>query len=80
MATKDFSDVSGRRLRITLNVYRPDIRQFRHIKGVGARVTVRNVAEQKRLWRAIEDAIGKGDWRDSHVAGDLDAAAAPAGS
>ncbi len=76
MATKDFSDVTGRRLRITLNLYHAEKRQFRHVKGVGARVTVRNAAEQKRLWKAIESAIAKGDWRNDVATPDADAALA----
>jgi hypothetical protein len=64
MPTRDFSAVAGgRRLRIALDVYKPDVRQFRHVKGVGARITVRNTEEQRRLWRAIEKTIERGDWR-----------------
>lgn len=80
--TKDFSAVAGgRRIRISLDVYRPDIRQFRHVKGVGARITLRNTDEQKRLWRAIEKAIERGDWRLDADSGTLDdAGSAGAGS
>lgn len=75
--TKDFSSVEGRRLRITLGIYRADIRQFRHVKGIGARVTVATAAEQRRLWRAIEATIERGDWRQA--SGDSLPDAVPAG-
>jgi hypothetical protein len=61
--TKDFSEVRGRRLRISVDVYQPSNRQFRHVKGVGARITVRNAREQKQLWAVIEKAIEAGKWR-----------------
>lgn len=80
-ATKDFSaPAGGRRLRISLDVYNPANRQFRHVKGVGARITVRNKAEETRLWRAIEKAIAGNDWRSGDdSASDPDAAGPGAG-
>lgn len=62
--SKDFSAVKGRRLRIAFFVYVPSSRSFRYIKGKAARITVENVAEQDRLWKAIEGAIEAGEWKD----------------
>lgn len=83
MATKDFSaPPGGRRLRVSLDVYTPHNRQFRHVKGVGARITVQNKDEERRLWRAIEKTIAAGEWRrpdaESPAGTDLDAAGAVA--
>jgi len=90
MPSKDFSaPQAGRRLRFTLGVYHPPTKQFRHVKGISARVTVRNAQEQQRLWKAIERTIAAGEWRlpDGNpelatAAGPADAAAGgvPAGS
>lgn len=64
MPSKDFSaPQTGRRLRLTLGVYDPKTKQFRHVKGVSGRVTVRNAREQERLWKAIETTIATGAWR-----------------
>lgn len=53
----------ARRLRLKAEIYNRDTRQYRHLPGIGARVTVRNVEEQNRLWREIERTIERGDWR-----------------
>jgi hypothetical protein len=64
MPSKDFSaPQAGRRLRFTLGVYHPATKQFRHVRGISARVTVRNAKEQAELWKAIERTIAAGDWR-----------------
>lgn len=64
MKSRDFSaPATGRRLRLTLGVYHPGSKQFRHVKGVSARVTVKNAAEQHRLWKAIENTIAGETWR-----------------
>lgn len=64
MRSRDFSaPQAGRRLRLTLGVYHPGSKQFRHVKGVSARITVANVAEQNRLWKAIEETIAGDTWR-----------------
>jgi hypothetical protein len=66
MAIKDFSPTpprQGRRLRFSVHVYDPSRQGFRCVKGLAALVTVADAAEQARLWRAIEDAIGEGRWR-----------------
>lgn len=74
--SKDFSaPQGGRRLRISLDVYHQANRQFRHVKGVGALITVRNKAEETRLWRAIEKTLASPEWRtDGSAAPDGDAA------
>jgi hypothetical protein len=78
MPSRDFSaGPSGRRLRLTIGVYHPPSKQFRHVKGVSARVTVKNVQEQARLWRAIEKTIESEVWRvpdggDTAVTADSD--------
>lgn len=64
MPIKDFSERTGKRLRIVPFVYKDDIRNFRAIPGVAALVNVENDREEKRLWKAIEDAIASGSWRD----------------
>lgn len=65
----DFSKVPGPRLRIALAKYEPERRNFKPVSGMSAMVTVANGNEQRRLWRAIEDTIQKGDWRDGGAAG-----------
>lgn len=79
MRSKDFSaPQGGRRLRLTLGVYHPGSKQFRHVKGVSARITVANVAEQNALWRAIENTIAGETWRkNGHSAEPLAPAAGP---
>jgi len=75
MPTRDFSrPPAGRRLRLILQLYKPDTRQFGVVKGVGALVTVRNAVEQRRLWQAIEQAIERGEWRlpDAEAGADSD--------
>jgi hypothetical protein len=80
--SRDFSKPpGGRRMRIALHLYDPTTRQYRHVIGSGALVTVRNVVEQRRLWRAVENAIARGEWRQDGPPdlGDPDAAGAGAG-
>lgn len=62
---KDFSaQPSGRRLRIPLTVYDTEKRNFKPVPDTAALVTVSGEREQRRLWKAIEKAIGDGEWRD----------------
>lgn len=64
MAKNDFSQPKGPRLRIALSKYEPDRRNFKPVSGMSAMVNVANGAEQRRLWRALEETIQKGEWRD----------------
>lgn len=76
MASKDFSRATGPRLRISMGKYDPATRTFKAVKDSTGLVTVSNASEQRRLWRAIEAVIEKGEWRDG--SGDSTAAAVPA--
>lgn len=62
--SRDFSrPPQGRRLRVALHHYESEHRQFRHVRGFGALVTVKNLREQGRLWKGIEEYIERGDWK-----------------
>lgn len=80
--SKDFSrPPAGRRLRIPLQLYDPASRTFKHQAGSAALITVTDMSEQKRLWKAIETTIEGGAWRNhERAAGGADRVVpAPAG-
>jgi hypothetical protein len=70
---------TAQRVRVSLGVYVPKVRQFRYVPG-SYMVTCRDAAERHRLWAVVKDAIERGDWRESADVGSVpDAAGAGAG-
>lgn len=61
---RDFSKVSGRRLRITAATYDRARRTYKPDPKSIALVTVATAREHARLWKLIEATIEGGEWRD----------------
>lgn len=69
-SSRDFSKQSGRRLRVAPFRYDPRKRLFRTAGPLKPfLITVADADEERRLWRALEDTIENGGWRNG-AAGD----------